>query len=102
MIDHTKCDHPRTSGARAKCRRGQDGSTPKTKKMGKAPRESGAGDRDDNYGQTPRERWMECDNCGVERIAYRGTDPLTNVVRYVGPKCKYTIQHSPDLEVLPY
>lgn len=57
-------------------------------------------DKDDNYGQVPRERWMECDNCGVERIAYKGTDLLTNVLRYVGPKCLYTIQRSPDLTPL--
>lgn len=100
MIDHSKCDHPRTSGARAKCRRGDDPSAPKTKKMGRAPRESGSGDKDDSYGQTPRERWMECDNCGVERITYKGTDALTNVLRYVGPKCLYTIKRAPDLTPL--
>lgn len=57
-------------------------------------------EKDDNYGQVPREKWMECDNCGVERISYRGTDPLTNVLRYVGSKCLYTIQRAPDLTPL--
>jgi|SRR6478752_735141 len=95
MIDHTNCDHPRTSGARAKCRRQQAGTdTPKTKVMGKKERTP---KEDDNYGQTPRDKHLECDNCGVERIAYRGTDPLTGILRYVGSKCLYTIARSDDL-----
>ena len=54
-------------------------------------------DAPDTYGQVPRERWQECDNCGVERVAFRGTDPLTRVLRYVGPKCFYTIKRADDI-----
>jgi hypothetical protein len=95
MIDHTNCDHPRTSGARAKCRRAAaGGDAPKTKVMGKKTRDP---KDDDNYGQVPRDRHLECDNCGVERIAYRGTDPLTGILRFVGNRCLYTIARSDDL-----
>lgn len=53
------------------------------------------------YGQTPRDRDKACDNCGVEKALYRGTDPLTNVLRYVGDRCLYTIKRGGDLQVLP-
>lgn len=101
MIDHTNCDHPSTSGARAKCRRAQkDGTDPKPTRKVMGKKEKQERDQDDRYGQVPRDRHLECDNCGVERIAYRGTDPLTNVLRYVGEKCYYTIKRSPDLTPL--
>lgn len=102
MIDHSKCDHPRTSKERAKCRRAQqDGDAPPArKKMGATPREVGG--KEDNYGQVPRERWMECDQCGVERITHRGTDPVTGVLRYVGPKCLWTIKRAPDISPLDF
>lgn len=58
-------------------------------------------DDDDRYGQTPKDPALCCDNCGVERITHRGTDPLTNVLRYVGRKCYYTIMRADDIEVLP-
>jgi hypothetical protein len=45
---------------------------------------------------------MECDNCGVERVDRRGTDVLTGVLRYVGPKCAYTVKRSPDLTPLDW
>jgi hypothetical protein len=97
MINHTNCDHPSTSGARAKCRRQAAGDdSPKRKVMGK----SEAKDKDDNYGQVPRDKWLECDNCGVERIAYKGTDPLTGILRYVGERCRYTIARSADITPL--
>lgn len=54
-------------------------------------------DTPDTYGQVPRERWQECDGCGVERVHFRGTDPLTGVLRYVGFKCFYTIKRSDDI-----
>ena len=102
MINHSNCDHPSTSGARAKCRRAQsDGSTPQRKKMNSAPREKvEKDDSADNYGQTPSRRDLECDNCGVERIAYKGTDPLTGIVKYVGEKCYYIVKRAADITPL--
>lgn len=103
MINHSNCDHPSTSSARAKCRRqlaaGGEGKAPR-KKMGATPREPGG--KDDNYGQTPREKWMECDKCGVERIAYKGTDPVSKVLIYVGEKCYWYIKDAPDRSPLDY
>ena len=97
MIDHSSCDHPSTSGARAKCRRAQNGSAPKTKKMGATPRTP---KEDDSYGQTPRDRHMECDKCGVEKIEMRGTEPLTGILIYVGSKCSYYLKHADDVVLL--
>ncbi len=44
---------------------------------------------------------MQCDVCGVEKIAYRGTDPLTGLLMTVGSRCKYYIRRSDDLVALP-
>ena len=104
MIDHTNCDHPRTSSARARCRRlhtnGEEGA--QRKKMGATPREPGSGGdgKPDNYGQTPRDKADECHKCGVERIAYRGTDSLTGILLYVGERCLYHIKNADDLKVV--
>lgn len=57
--------------------------------MGATPKEIGA--EEDRYGQTPRDAWMECDNCGVEKIAYRGPNRVTRILRSVGERCKYTL-----------
>jgi hypothetical protein len=65
--------------------------------MGKAPRGE---QEEDRYGQTPRDRDKQCDCCGVERIAYRGTDPITKVLMYVGEKCEYMVRRSDDRVVL--
>lgn len=51
--------------------------------------------------QTPRDKDKQCDNCGVEKIEYRGTDPLTGTLLYVGERCRYMIKRSNDLVVLP-
>lgn len=104
-MDHSQCAHPRTSSARAKCRRGQIGFSAPLYSLGPPPRVSkgkAVKDEDDNYGQVPRERWMECDNCGVERIDRRGTDPLTGVLRFVGPKCAYTLKQADDVVPLDW
>lgn len=50
--------------------------------------------------QTPRDRDMQCDNCGVERIAYRGTDPTDGIMKYVGDKCYYIVKRSDDITPL--
>lgn len=39
---------------------------------------------------------MQCDVCGVERIAYKGLDVLTGVTLYVGEKCYYMVKRDPD------
>ena len=100
MINHSTCDHPSTSGARSKCRKaraagkeytGQE-ATPREVDFSKAGRKS----EKDTYGQTPRDRHMQCDVCGVERIAWRGLDVITQVVLYVGDRCKYYVAQDPN------
>ena len=106
MIDHSACSHPRTPKDRAKCRklRAQQGFHPPLYSLGPPPkaRKKGATakriDADDNYGQTPARRDMECHKCGVERIAYRGTDPISGILLYVGERCYWYIKNSPDRE----
>ena len=101
MIDHSNCDHPSTSGARAKCRRAnkQVGFFPPLFSLGPPPRAKKARQVDedeDRYGQTPGRREDECHKCGVERIAYSGTDPITGIVLYVGERCRYYIRGAED------
>lgn len=103
MIDHSGCDHPRTSKDRAKCRklRAQAGFHPPLYSLGPPPKVKGATskrikDDDDNYGQTPARRDMECHKCGVERIIARGTDPISGILLYVGEKCYWYIKDAPD------
>lgn len=99
-MSHTDCAHPSTSGARAKCRRANGGGPKKEQwhpPMILPP--EGASIKtmpDDNYGQTPRDRDKQCMNCGVEKIAYRGTDPLTHLLIFVGEKCEYMVRRSED------
>ena len=95
-INHTDCDHPSTSGARAKCRRARNGSTPRA-----TPRALGTPDPDDNYGQTPRFKGDECHVCGVEKIAYKGTDSFTKLLVLVGDKCAWRVKRSDNFAVLP-
>lgn len=92
-IDHSNCDHAATSSARAKCRRSG----------GNAENGQGATTRTINFkgsgaakARTPRDRDKQCDNCGVERIAYKGTDPTNGILRYVGDKCEYIVRHAHD------
>lgn len=96
MIDHSGCDHPSTSSARARCRRaqanGEEGSAPR-KKMGSTPRE--APDRD-NYGQTPGRREDECHICHVERIEFFGKDAWSGRTLLVGEKCAWRVKRSPE------
>lgn len=69
--------------------------------MGATPKDvdlrGGRGD----YGQTPNRRDLECVKCGVERMEWKGTDPLSGVLLFVGPKCLWYIKNAPDLTELP-
>ena len=106
MINHSKCDHPSTSGARAKCRRASGDATPKKvdfSQVGDAPvgRRRKGQDPDDNYGQTPGRKEDECHRCGVERIEWRGTCATTGMMLFVGPRCKWYIASADDLTPVP-
>lgn len=116
MISHTGCDHERTPGARAKCRRTRSkgetlpwpqpplyslGPPPKVREVkwgGKAHHDP---DRERNQGTTPRDRDKQCDICGVEKILVRGTDPLRGILIFVGERCSYMVERSDDFQVLP-
>lgn len=105
-MSHAQCDHPSTPSARAKCRRANGQGRKKTEwhppLVLPEKRASVKGvDLSDNYGQTPKDKALECNVCGVERIAYRGTDPLTGLLLFVGEKCQYMVKRAPDFEVLP-
>lgn len=67
--------------------------------MGATPREVnfGKAEDDSNYGQTPSRKEDECRVCGVERIAYRGTEPVSGMLLYVGDKCLWRIKNAEDL-----
>ena len=109
MIDHSNCDHPRTSGARAKCRRSKQEPWPRPPlySLGPPPGKKGAtpkriGDEEeDRYGQTPGRKEDECHKCGVERIEYAGTDPISGILLFVGSRCRWYIKDAPDLVALP-
>lgn len=92
MINHSNCDHPSSSSARAKCRRAA--------KSGDAPVKSREIDMRDSTPtgrpRTPSDPAKCCDNCGVERIILRGTDPLTGTLKFVGEKCAYIVKRAPD------
>ena len=103
MINHSNCKHPSTSGARSKCRKARASGKEFTAEEGATPMEldlskstSRKKDDEDRYGQTPRDRDKQCDVCGVERIAWRGLDVISNVVLYVGQRCKYYVAQDPN------
>ena len=93
-IDHSNCDHESSSSARARCRRaqanGQDAPTASIRTINF--KGSGAA-----KARTPRDRDKQCDNCGVERIAWKGTDPMNGILRFVGDKCRYIVMRADDL-----
>jgi hypothetical protein len=91
MISHKDCDHPSTPSARAKCRRARGGATPK--EVDFTPRERAPKERKQS---TPRDRDKQCMNCGIERIMYQGTDPLTGIILLVGERCEYMVRRSLD------
>ena len=98
MIDHSNCDHPSTSSARAKCRRSiKSGSTPRPQATEKEIDFSGSGGAQST---TPRDRFNACDNCGVERVTVKGTDPVDGILKYVGNRCEYIVRHAKDITPL--
>lgn len=98
MIDHSKCDHPSTSGARAKCRRGGAPAPKRTK--GEATPKTIGPDEVDNYGQTPAWKADECHVCGVEKSEFQGTDAFTNLFVLVGEKCAWRVKRSEDFAAM--
>lgn len=94
MISHRDCEHASTPSARAKCRRAKNGATPKKVDFSKVEGRGRGGNKE--YGQTPRDRDKQCMNCGVERILYRGTDPMSGLLLYVGERCEYIVRHADD------
>ena len=91
MISHAECDHPSTPGARAKCRRARAGGG-ETQTIERSPRQTKSGLRERNTGTTPKDRALQCDVCGVERIMWRGRDVLTSLTLYVGSRCFYYVK----------
>lgn len=114
MIDHSQCDHPSTSGARAKCRRArrQDGFHPPLYSLGPPPRQTASKkevwfgfahhdpDRERNRGTTPRDKDRQCVVCGIELIQFRGTDPVSGILLYVGERCYWRVKNAPDLQMI--
>lgn len=105
MIDHSQCDHPRTSSARAKCRREKGGdSTPRKERVSKKEVWFGLAhhnpNRERNRGTTPRDRDRECQVCHIEVIQFRGTEPTTGILRFVGERCLWRIKDAPDLRMI--
>lgn len=106
MIDHSQCDHPSTSSARAKCRRQRSGGSDSTPKQRASKKEVWVGfahhnpDRERNRGTTPRDRDKQCASCGVERIQFRGTEPTTGILLFVGERCFWRIKNAPDLRMI--
>ena len=92
-IDHSNCDHASSSSARAKCRRELANGTKSPMASTRTINFKGTGAA---KARTPRDRDKQCDNCGVERIAYKGTDPTNGILRYVGDKCEYIVRHAED------
>lgn len=99
-INHSDCDHPRTPSARAKCRRQRAGGAPRlaTEKVVDFSTTGTRPPRDDAYGQSPRDRDKECMICGLERIAWRGTEGATGRLLYVGDKCRYYVARAADFK----
>lgn len=111
MIDHSQCDHPSTPSARSKCRRarrkegGEDVSREtSTKHASKKDTWFGLAhhnpDRERNQGTTPRDRDRQCHVCTVEKIQFRGTDPVSGILLYVGERCLWRIKNAPDLQMI--
>lgn len=99
MINHTACDHPSTSSARARCRRARaNGSTHTERGEVKAtPHIVGS----DGKPQTPRFKSDECHVCGVEKIEFKGTDQWTGLLVLVGERCAWRVKRSDNFEALP-
>lgn len=98
MIDHSRCDHPSTSSARAKCRRAQarGDAVPQNGAAVKEVDFSGSGGAKSS---TPRDKDRACMVCGVEPFTARGRDVVNDTMLYVGDRCFYMIQRDPDLQL---
>lgn len=95
-MSHRDCEHESTPSARAKCRRLQaKGDNPPKAASKRQIDFSGGGGATQ---QTPRDRDRACMVCGVEPISWRGTDPMTDRLLYVGDKCRYYIKRSLDIQ----
>lgn len=99
MIDHTNCDHERTSSARARCRRQiKSGDKARPKASTKDVDFSGSGGA---KSQTPGFKSDECHVCHVERIEFLGTDAWTGMTVMVGERCAWRVKRSDDFRALP-
>lgn len=109
MISHTTCDHPSTSGARAKCRRARAQGEVHTEEVGFSaplwslgpPPPPGATPRvlekERNRGTTPRDRDKQCDMCGIERIEVRGIHRWNGTMIFVGERCMYYLDPQEEM-----
>lgn len=99
MTNHTDCDHPKTSGARAKCRRARatgkevDFSSTPRRRVPKEPEPYGAFNS-----RTPRDKDRECTVCHCERITVRGTDYKTGLLLYTCDRCAWRIKGADDFQ----
>lgn len=112
MISHTDCEHPSTSGARAKCRRArskgevhtEEGFVPPLYSLGPPPKVGATAlvlEKERNRGRTPRDRDKQCDVCGVERIQVRGIHRWNNMLISVGEDCMYYLDPEQEMKGLP-
>jgi hypothetical protein len=94
-MDHSKCDHPRTPAGRSKCRRANGVSTPRTKLA-----TTRVLDLDDEKEDRPADKARCCYNCGVRKIEWKGTIPVSGMFLFTCEKCKYLIVNAPDLQAI--
>ena len=95
MMDHSKCEHPRTPKDRAKCRRSNGivssnagTATARVLSMDKVDKEEHPVDRD-----------RQCHNCHLRKISTEGHDRVNNMLRWVCDKCIYILDpHQPIIE----
>lgn len=94
MMDHSKCEHPRTPKDRAKCRRSNGivssnagTATARVLSMDKVDKEEHPVDRD-----------RQCHNCHLRKIAHKGRDRVNNMIRLVCDKCYYILDPNQLIE----
>lgn len=94
MLDHSKCDHPRTPAGRSKCRRAHGVGS---KRTGATPRVL---NMDTDEEKRPADRARCCHNCGVRLIEWSGTIPVSGMFIFTCTKCKYLINNACDLKAV--
>jgi hypothetical protein len=99
MINHSDCDHERSSSARARCRRGQSGGAPRKQRVS-TPKEDEGPEYGVHKSRTPGFRGDECHVCSIERIVYGGTDAFTSLPVLVGENCKWRVKRSENFRVI--